>query len=194
MIKKNTLGALALALATLTATGPAAAQEPRSSGIGKFGWTVRLGYDVGGDKVARLYYTDRTTQDLHTGRGVGVQIGGYYRLANLPLEFTATVGIKGDGSSASNANVELNRMVTELRADYHLTDALWVGAGPVWHSDVKLHGDGVIPDQAFRNATGMTVVVGYNWFALSYTSMKYQDTYGARYDASSIGVSMIGKF
>lgn len=160
----------------------------------KFGWVVKADLEYGGDQIARVYYTNNTEQSVKAGQGVGLGLGGHYQPAGSKFDFSGTVGFKYVGTQASNANINLTRAIMELRADYLINDNIWVGAGPVYHTNIKLNSDGVGPDLSFDPALGFTAKIGWKFVALSYTGMTYKDKYGIQYSANNLGVSFIGKF
>lgn len=160
---------------------------------GHLGWTVRADLEGGGDTVGTVFFTDGSTQSIKTGQGVGLSVGGHYRPEASKFDFSGAVGFKYVTTKADNANINLNRAVVDLRADYYLTDDWWIGAGPVFHSSIKLDADGYGPNQNFGSATGVAALVAWKFVALKYTAITYKSL-GQKYDASSVGLSFIGKF
>ena len=180
---------LALALAASTLAAQDASLQP-----GHLGWTLAGSAAFGGDDVVTVLFTDGTSQSITAGQGLGFNVGGHYRLASAPIDLSATLGLKYATTKATNANINLNRTVIELRADYLLNDRFWIGAGPVWHSSIKLNTAGLTPNVDFATATGLGLKFGWKFLALGYTNMKYKDEFGTTYDASHIGFSVIGKW
>lgn len=180
---------LLVAIAGSLATPVAMADTPA-----KFGFTAGVGLSAGGDELAKVVFTDGSSQSIKAGQGVDFFVGGHFKPANSQFDINGTAGIKYESTAASNANINLSRKVFELRADYLVNDAVWIGAGPVWHKGIELDTDGFVPNLRYQDAQGITVKLGWKFVALSYTDLEYKDEYGYKYDASNIGISLIGKF
>lgn len=161
---------------------------------GRFGWVLGLDAEFGGDEVAKLYFTDNSTQSVNAGQGVTLDVGGHYRPYQSALDFVGTVGYKYVTTKASNATITLTRTVFEFRADYWLNRDVWIGAGPVMHTGIKLNSGGFAQNLGFDNATGVTAKFGWNLLALSYTAMKYKDEFGTTYSANNFGLSLVARF
>jgi hypothetical protein len=160
-------------------------------GVGpKFGFVVELAGEVGGDPFATIEFEDGTTQDVETGRGLTVAVGGLVRpSAALPLALRGTVGFKYVTTMADNADITLTRVPIEVLGIVELPQGVWAGAGFVRHTMVKFRGGGLGPDEDLEDANGATAELGWRWVALTYTSMNYTDQTGAEYDASVFGLS-----
>jgi len=178
--------ATSLAVSALAVAAPPAA--------GHFGFAGNLNLEFGGDEVARVYFQDQSEQSVRAGQGATLALGGHYRPADSNFDFTATVGYKFVTTKATNATISLNRTVFELRADYFLPNSTWIGAGPVWHSGIRLDADGLAPNMDFGTASGFTVKYGWKWIAASYTAIKYKDEFGLTYSGDAFGISLVGRF
>ena len=178
----------------LAGTGLALGAQTSPASQGHFGFTMYTGASFGGDEIAKLYFTDGSTQSVNAGQGLEFGVGCHYKLPALPVDLSATVGYKSVTTAAKNADIHLDRTVLELRADYLINRTWWIGAGPVWHKSINFDAGGLAPNIGFQDASGATVKVGWRWFALSYVNMKYTDEFGGKYDASNLGLSVIGKW
>lgn len=180
---------LFIALASLGIAVPASAQ---ASGHG--GWVLKADAEFGGDEVAKVYFANGDTQSVRAGQGMSLGVGGHYRPADSKWDFSGTVGFKYTSTKAVNTNINMNRTVFEFRVDRFLEDGWWIGAGPVVHTGIRFNADGLAPNLGFDSATGLTAKVGWRWIALSYTGITYKDEFKNSYAASSVGVSLIGRF
>ena len=158
------------------------------------GFVVSGALEFGGDKVATVIYTDNTTQSVNAGQGVTLSVGGHYRFSSIPLDIMATAGYKYVTTKASNANIYIGRVVPALQVSYWFTDSWWAGVGPTWHTNNEFRGGQLVQNLKFDNALGETVQVGWRWVALSYTNIKYKDQFQNKYDASNVGLALIGRF
>lgn len=167
------------------------AGEPRS----QFSFAFGADAEFGGDDVATVAFVDGSHQNVRAGQGVSLSLGGYFRPApESPFGVRATLGYKYVTTKASNADITLTRVVTELVGTYRFNDSFWMGAGPVRHSSIKFDGGGLGPDLRFDSATGFRAEAGWRWFALAFTGISYKDEFGNSYGANSIGVSFTNRF
>lgn len=150
--------------------------------------------EYGGDDIATLEFVDGSSQDIKTGQGVTLALGGHYRAAGSPFSMRGTIGYKYVTTKASNADISIGRTVFELVGNYLFANDWWVAAGLTHHSGIKFDGDGFAPDIDFKDATGPTLEVGWRWIALSYTNLEYKGKYGGEADASSVGLTLVSKF
>jgi hypothetical protein len=191
MLFKRSITAMALSCAALTAPSLSCAAD-RQEG---FGFVMEADLEYGGDAIATVNFTDGSDQDIKAGQGVSVAMGAHYRSsAESPFSVRGTLGYKYTATAASNADINLGRVVFEVLGNYAWDNNWWVGAGVTRHSNIKLHGDGFGPNAAFDDATGPTVEVGWRWIALSYTQIEYTDEFGSDWDASSLGLTFTSKF
>lgn len=149
--------------------------------------------EYGGDRVATVSFTDGSTQDVRAGQGVSLALGAHYR-GDSPFSVRGTVGYKYVTTAASNADISMSRVVFEVLGNYAWPNGWWTGVGLTHHTNIKFKGDGFGPDVDFDDATGPTVELGWRWFALSYTNMKYKSEFGGDVDASSLGLTLVSKF
>lgn len=180
------LGALAAPV-----VNAAAVQEDAA---GHFGFMVQGDLEYGGDNLVTLTFTNGSTQKIKAGQGATLSLGGHYRPAVSHWDFSATIGYKFVSNASSNSDLNVSRMVYKVLGEYRFDNDWWLAAGPVMHSGAKLDGDGFVPDVKFKSATGALIGVGWKWVGLTYTTIKYKGPFPGSADASSIGVSLTGKF
>jgi hypothetical protein len=180
---------LSLSLLALGMALPAAAQTP-----GKGGWVFKLGAEFGGDEVAKVYFSDGSTQSINAGQGLSLGVGGHYSPAGTKWDFNGTVGFKYTSTKGRDASINMNRTELEFRADRFLEEGWWIGAGPVIHTGTRFSAGGFAPNVDFDSATGLTAKVGWKWVALSYTGIKYKSEFGQSVDASNFGIVFFGRF
>ena len=163
-------------------------------GPGRFGAVLEAAGEFGGDNVVRVFYTNGDTQNLRAGQGVTLSAGLHYEPQSFPVDFAATVGYKLVRTSDYHTDLGIDRVVFKFTGTYALPNHLWVDAGPVWHTAVKVNGDGYVPDINFNDAVGVTVGFGWRWFGISYTNIHYTSSLTGDVDASNVGVTFTWKF
>jgi hypothetical protein len=161
---------------------------------GHVGLVLDTAGEFGGDNLIRVVYRNGDRQNLSAGQGVTVDGGIHYRPVSFPLDFAATVGYKFDRTSDYNTDLGIDRVVFKFTGTAPLGHHFWVTAGPVWHTAVKLNGDGYVPDVDFDDAVGGMVGFGWRWIGVSYTYIKYRGPFEGSVDASNGGVSFTWKF
>lgn len=177
-----------------TSTAPDA-ENVKSLGTSRFGFMVGGDFEFGGDAVATVAYTDGDTQDVDAGQGITLGGGVYWRqYQEQGIEVRAKLGYKFVTTAATNADITLSRIVSELTSGYRFGNGIWVGGGLVHHSNIKFDADGFGDNIDFDNATGYTIEVGWRWISATYTGMDYKDTFGNEYDAGNFGVSFNWQF
>jgi len=161
-----------------------------------FGFVFEGDLEYGGDEIATLEFVDGSSQDVKTGQGITLALGGHYRADGSPFSVRGTVGYKYVTTKASNADISIGRTVLEVVGNYLFANDWWVAAGLTHHTGIKFDGDDFSPDIDFKATTGPTVEVGWRWIALSYTKLEYKPKHGteAEADASSFGLTLISKF
>lgn len=157
-----------------------------------FAFVLDAGVEYGGEHIATTYFDNGSEQKMLAGQGGTVALGVELR-PNLgsPLSLRATVGYKFVLTAADNANIRLTRIPVEVVASYDVMRDFRVGVGYVRHLAVKYSGDGFAEDMELKDANGATVELGWRWLALTYTAMRYEDEFGDRFDASSVGAAVI---
>ena len=159
-----------------------------------FGVVLEAAGEYGGDNLVKVFYRNGDTQDIRAGEGVTLSAGVHYRIPNVPLDISATAGYKFVRTSDYHTDLGVNRVVLKLTGTYELPRRFWIDAGPVWHTAVKLNGDGYVPDINFDDAVGVTVGAGWRWLGISYTNIHYTSGLTGDIDASNVGVTFTWKF
>jgi hypothetical protein len=178
----------------------AAVAAPRSDAqgwsrdSGHLGLVLEAAGEFGGDNLVKVFYTDGGSQDIRAGQGVRLSIGAHYQPVSFPIDFAATVGYKFVRTADYHTDLGVDRVVFQFTGTYALPSHFWVDAGPVWHTGVKLNGDGYIPDIKFDDAVGVTVGAGWRWIGVSYTNIRYTSPLTGGVDASNGGVTFTWKF
>lgn len=184
---------VAIAVATMSHQAQAAWGEATGD-PGHFGAVLDTAAELGGDDLVKVYFRDGGTQNIKAGNGVTLGGGIHYRPVSLPVDFAATVGYKFVRTSAYNTDLGIDRVVIKLTGTLPLRNHFWIMAGPVWHTGIKLNGDGYIPDVKFDDAVGGMVGFGWRWIGLSYTNIKYRGPFSGSVDASNGGITFGWKF
>ncbi len=186
----------AVALAAILALGVATAHAqgvPRPGELGKRGgFMVQSDLDFGGDDIATVEFEDGDTQDVKSGQGIVVSLGGYFRpIETSSFELQGLLGYKFVTTAATNADIKVTRLVTQLLGVYRFDNGMYLGGGLVRHSNVELDGDGFFEDMEFDDATGVNLEIGWRWIALHYTRMDYA-VEGGFFDGIEVDASNIG--
>ena len=181
---------------TEPATPETAAPQPPAGKRPEFNFLVGGGLEFGGGDVATVAFTDGSSQDVHAGQGISGFVGGQLRLhPQSPWSARVTAGYKYVTTKASNANIGLGRVPLEFIGSYRFGNGARVGSGLVYHTAIKLNGDGFFEDVKFKDAVGFRVEAGWRWILLSYTGLDYKARNGGgSTDASSVGVNLIVGF
>lgn len=160
------------------------------------GPTVQVRGGGGGDELGKLTYENGDTQTIRAGDGLEAAVGWHVQpYRNSPFDLRAQVGYKYYGTHASNVDIYMDRISWELIPSVQLGAGFWAGAGLLMHTNIKLHNDGVFPDNKFKNALGSDFQLGWRWLALTYSNMKYEseDT-GQKFSANNLGLQFTYSF
>ena len=150
---------------------------------------VGAGLELGGDKVADVYFTNGNTQSVNAGQGGSIAVGGQLEFPGLEkLLLRTTVGFKYVTTAADNVHIRLTRIPVHVTTHWMFNDKWGVGAGLASHRNIKFKADGIGEDINFKGATGPRFEIAYKGISLSYTSMKYQDNYDEIYSANAVGL------
>lgn len=159
------------------------------------GFLITTGFELGGDEVAEVYFTNGNTQGVRAGQGISLGVGGQYQIPGADkLLLRATVGIKYVTTAADNAHIRLIRFPVQLNANWMVAKKLLVGAGLATHRAVRFKADGIGDDIRFEPAYGPRFEISYAGVGLTYTPMKYKDDRNITYSANAIGLSLTGVF
>lgn len=188
------LAASVVLLSSILYTRPTEAAGYPAQSPGHFGPVLELDADFGGDDVARVFYTNGSTQDIKAGQGIAPAVGLHYQLAASPVDFAVTVGYKYVTTRASNVDIHIDRVEIKALGTYELPGHFWIDAGPVWHTGVRFHGGGYVPDVSFNDAAGATIGFGWRWIGVAYTHIRYDSAVTGSVDASNVGLTVAWKF
>jgi hypothetical protein len=144
-------------LAAMLSLGTLSAQAVEFKGM------VSMGYDVGGDTLVTVNYTDGSTYDVTANSGL-VFNGGVVMVTG-DFETQATVGYKFDSSKeATNVNVNFNVLPIELIGFYR-TDNVRMGVGLSYHVgptlEIDYPGDPAHGTYKFKDAIGYVAQIGW---------------------------------
>lgn len=121
-----------------------------------------IGFQVGGDTLLKLTYTDGSTQDIDAGSAVLLAAGGLLDVGDEThaLQIQATIGYNYTGAEASNGSVTWQRWPVELLTFYEYRPAhLRIGGGLQYQFGVSLGASGTRGSASvdFDNALGKVV-------------------------------------
>ncbi|HEU4997178.1 MAG TPA: hypothetical protein VFT29_20315 [Gemmatimonadaceae bacterium] len=176
------------------ALGSAAAQ-------GKIRGTMRLGAEMGGDKVIQFQYADGSTPDVTAGGGLLISAGAILQVVEInsaSVDAQLNAGWKYRTiPKASNQEASWSRFPVEALLAYNTPVGLRISAGGVVHLANKLEASGAAVNGSvdFKTTPGFVVQTEYlfrNGLAIDarYTGMKYRiDGSGSEsIDGSSFGI------
>ena len=192
----NRIPAAVLLAATLLACPSLAqAQSNKHDDTARGGFLVQTDLEFGGDEIATVAFTNGDDQSIYAGQGISLGIGGWFRpVESSQFQIQGVLGYKYAMTAASNADINVSRVVMKLNGVYPFADGWFVGAGITHHSSPELNGDGFFEDIAFDDATGFSAELGWKWVALRYTKIEYSSEFYEDVDASSIGLSLTWRF
>lgn len=182
-------------LTAIALTANAATTESDRSLGKRGGFMVQGDLDLGGDDLATVSFVDGSSQDIAAGQGIVVSGGGYFRpITTSPFELQGLVGFKYVTTKASNADINVSRIVWQLLGIYRFENGWYAGGGLVQHTSTSLDGDGFFEDVDFDDATGFDAEFGWRWVGLHYTSIEYENDVIKNVDASNVGVRLSYRF
>lgn len=165
------------------------AQETEKSFLTNF--LIEGGIEYGGDDIVEIQFTSGETQKMKAGQGGYLAVGGQFQFAKVPkFLIRTTLGIKYNTTAADNANIRFTRIPINIMGYFKVTDDIRIGAGITTHQNVKLKGDGFLPDADFESNIGPRVEIGYKWAALTYNTVTYIADTDGNYSAGAIGISL----
>jgi hypothetical protein len=181
-----------LLLPTVCAGFLMAAQSAMADGLG---FQLEGALEAGGDDVATVFFTNGDTQNVTTGDGGTLAVGGHYRVNKAsPWDTVGTVGYKFVTTAASNVDIGITRTTLKLEERYHFNGSIWAGAGLTAHSNISFDCGGLCPDMGFDDATGFVASIGWKFVALTYTNIQYTGDDHHDYDASNVGLLFTAGF
>lgn len=168
-------------------------------------FTGNLGYEMGGDEVVEVAYTDGSSESINGGDGFFLNVGSLTELTNEgDWQLGFSVGFKYRGIIASNGDISLVRFPLEATIYKDLNEHRF-GVGAVYHSGITLDGSGEgswVNDYSddLTSHVGLAVQYGYSFnpywsLGLRYTSIKYaSSSLDKDIDASSGGLIVSARF
>ena len=146
--------------------------------------------EMGGDKIAEIYFTNGESQGVRAGQGGSLAVGGQLQIPGAEKWLLrSTVGFKYVTTAADNVHIRLTRVPIVVSGNYMVLPKLRVGAGLSMHTGIRFKTDGLGEDYKFKGASGPTFEVAYAGIGLTYTAMKYKDQENVSYSANAIGLS-----
>jgi hypothetical protein len=158
----------------------------------KKGFSVLLGgaLELGGEQVAKVYFTNGEDQSVNAGQGGSILVGLDYAF-NEKFSLRSVLGYKYVTTAATNANITLTRFPLRLSGVVHFTPQWWVSAGYATQQRIVFKGDGFIENFKLSTSGGPHVELGYKNIFLNFTAMKYNDNLNGSYNASCFGVGFL---
>jgi len=151
---------------------------------------LKAALELGGDRVAQVYFTNGETQSVRAAQGLNIGAGIEVQITAEPrLLFHATLGFKYVTTQADNAHIRLTRIPIHVTANWMLANKFRIGGGLASHQGIRFNADGIAQDVQFKGATGLIFELAYSGIGLSYTPMKYTDQHGKEYAANAVGLT-----
>ncbi|HVT36499.1 MAG TPA: hypothetical protein VHE37_13005, partial [Nevskiaceae bacterium] len=148
-----------------------------------------------GDTLATVTFTDGSTDDVKAGQGLSIAAGVHMRPErNAHFDLRALVGYKYETTKADNADIHISRVTWELLPTYRFDGRWWASVGLAKHTGVKLTLGGFGPDVKLHSNVGPELQIGWSYFALTYTSLRYSDDFGDSAKANSFGIRFTSAF
>lgn len=131
-----------------------------------FKWLVRGGIDLGGDELARAYFTNGGDDEIHAGEMLSIAAGGVYSAVPFTqpgLETEVTIGWKFDSITGKNGSIDWDRYPLEVLEFYRV--GIWrFGGGLAYHMNPTLTSEGVAANLgtvSFDDALGVVGEIDY---------------------------------
>lgn len=146
--------------------------------------------ELGGDKIAEVYFTNGEKQGVRAGQGISLGVGAQLQIPRAPKFFLrSTVGFKYVTTAADNVHIRLTRVPIVVGGSYLVSPKIRIGAGLSMHRSIRFKTDGLGDDYTFEGANGPIFEIAYAGIGLQYTAMKYKDQWDNFYSANAIGLS-----
>jgi len=187
---------LVAAVAAAADPPPPETDQPTAPAQKKWRGLIGAGLTWGGDELARVIYTDGSTDHITAGGEVHMYAGLEYRL-DPAVSLQATLGLHLDSArSASNAGLSFSRVPLELLVYRHVDEHLRFGAGLRLVSGARLKGTGLFGgiDRRYGSTLGLVLEAEYLFdhtigIKLRHVSESYQETFGGpRYSGDHWGL------
>ena len=157
-----------------------------------------IGYDLGGDKVEKVEFSDGSTQSVYAGAGFNFALGADVDLSEDTMA-RATVGMKIDSVTAENGDATLSRVPLELLG-YKFWGDHGLGGGLSYHTSVGYDCDfSGVCDYSVDLDNEMGFVIEYLYRSRREDSNKgfsvgVRTGFGFDYEAEGGGGSVNGNF
>ncbi len=160
----KTSARLALAAALAVGASAVAAQQTTPTAqpeVAKpFRFLLGFGLTGGGDKLARVAFTNGNSESITAGGLMHLYAGGEYRFAPA-VSAQVNLGFHvDDTSAATNGSLKFSRMPIELLGHYAVNDKVRLGGGLRVANSAKLKGSGVLAGSLSFKADPGVVVEG----------------------------------
>lgn len=167
----------------LPTVSPAGATKP-------FRFILGSRLELGGDEVAKVFFTNGESQSVRAGQGGSIFLGGHFRFKQLPnFMLRGTIGLKYVTTAADNVHIRLTRYPIEFTGHFFFTDKFRLGTGYAFHHEYET----LLPRPPELNrmpsAGGPVIELAYGGIGLTYTIMKYQDPMSKSYSANAVGLN-----
>lgn len=150
-----------------------------------------LGIEYGGDDLIEIQFVGGGDQTMKAGQGGYIAAGAEIDLGeSTPIMFRATIGLKYNTTAAENANIRLTRYPVNVLGYYKIDNDIRIGAGITTHLGPSFKGDGFFVDDTYTSSVGPRIEIGWKALALTYSSVKYENSANQEIDASNIGLSV----
>ena len=138
---------------------------------------LNLGFDLGGEKLAKVIYEDGDTASIRVNEGGNISIGLALPLGS-GVDLQSSIGYQGINDPATNGEVSWRSFPWETSIIAHL-DRFQIGGGVIYHLSprFKSEGDLSIGDIEFDDSLGYQAQIAY----LVSTSIAHGLTLGVKY-------------
>jgi Outer membrane protein beta-barrel domain len=163
---------------------------------------VKAGYDLGGDKVAEVVFTDGDSESIKANEGFYFGGGASIVTDAGTQEIELSISYKVGSVNGSNGDVEFRRFPLEALWFYRFAKVR-LGGGLTYHLNPELDGSGVVGgglDVKFDDALGLVLQGDYRFgekltIGLRYTNLEYKVSgASAKAKADGLGVTFGYRF
>lgn len=165
------------------------------------GFHFKAGYDLGGDRLATVVFTNGDTESIRANEGLFLGAGVSLVNDAQNLETELSLGVKFGGSVASNGDVTFTTFPAEALMFYRWS-RVRAGGGIVYQLSPELEVDGAgasfASNTEYDDALGFIAQVEYRItrklnVGLRYTAIEYdQKNTNASFDGNTFGVVFSG--
>lgn len=161
----------------------------------------KIGYDVGGDTVARVTFTNGDTESIKANEGFFAGAGVSLVNEAQDVQTEISLSYKFGGSIADNGDVLFTSLPVDVLVFYRWP-RIRLGGGFVHHLAPELEvsgaGGSFASNTKYQDSTGTVVQLDYRVtekinLGLRYTKIDYeQEGTGASFDGNSVGIVFSG--